>query len=338
MLMKIRKRITAVLSSVLALMMFLPAQVLAAGNIDLNHDVSLTISYHDGETPLVGAGFDIYLVATVDENGELTPTEDFKQFDVNIRGKNDDAWRKLASTLEGYVLRDGIAPADSGETDDRGILVFPNNQEPLQQGLYLVLGQRHEQDGMIYEASPFMVMLPGLDQDANAWVYDVMAEPKYDFEPVSEEPETITRKVLKVWKDEGHEKERPQEILVQLLQDDKVFDTVTLSADNGWRYTWNNLDSACQWTVVEKEVENYSTVVTREGVTFVVTNTFEEDEPDESNPPKSTIPPTNPDKPDKPDLPQTGQLWWPVPVMFAAGLMLIIIGLLIRRRGAGHEK
>ncbi len=36
-------------------------------------------------------------------------------------------------------------------------------------------------------------------------------------------------------------------------------------------------------------------------------------------------------------LPQTGQLWWPVPMLVFAGLLCIVVGL-IRRRGAGYEK
>ena len=32
-------------------------------------------------------------------------------------------------------------------------------------------------------------------------------------------------------------------------------------------------------------------------------------------------------------LPQTGQLWWPVPVLAALGVVLVISGLLLRRRG-----
>ena len=39
----------------------------------------------------------------------------------------------------------------------------------------------------------------------------------------------------------------------------------------------------------------------------------------------------------KPPLIQTGQLWWPVPVLLAGGLLLIVLGL-IRRRSIGNEK
>ncbi len=52
------------------------------------------------------------------------------------------------------------------------------------------------------------------------------------------------------------------------------------------------------------------------------------------NPPK----PENPPKPGTPSsgskkvLPQTGQLWWPVPVLCAAGLALVIGGYMLKRR------
>ena len=118
---------------------------------------------------------------------------------------------------------------------------------------------------------------------------------------------------------------------MQLLKDGEVFDTVTLSAANDWRYTWDELDESFKWTVAEKELEDYTVLVTREGTTFVVTNTYDEGTPE--NPAQ----PENPGKPGNPALPQTGQLWWPVPILVAGGLLLIVIGVL-RRRGNTHEK
>ena len=72
--------------------------------------------------------------------------------------------------------------------------------------------------------------------------------------------------------------------------------------------------------------------VTREGITFVVTNTYDEDVPDEPTP----ISPSEPDEPE-PNLPQTGQLWWPVPLLICAGLLFVIVGL-VRRRGIDDDK
>lgn len=45
-----------------------------------------------------------------------------------------------------------------------------------------------------------------------------------------------------------------------------------------------------------------------------------------------TTPPTPPGKPPKGKLPQTGQLWWPVPVMAIAGTVLIAAGLRAKRK------
>ncbi|MCI8698029.1 MAG: hypothetical protein HFF29_02820 [Oscillospiraceae bacterium] len=46
------------------------------------------------------------------------------------------------------------------------------------------------------------------------------------------------------------------------------------------------------------------------------------------------------DDPDVPlgDLPQTGMLWWPVPVLAIAGLMLIVIGIVRRRTGGWYDE
>ena len=325
--MKMNKRLISICLSLLLVFMLLPVSALAAGRIDLDQDVSLTITYQDHGTPLSGAVFNIYLVATVNAYGELETTEQFKIFNVDIPGKADDTWRALASTLEGYVLRDNIAATDSGKTDRNGQIAFPTGGKRLTAGLYLVLGERHTQDGYRYDATPFMVMLPSLDKENNVWSYDVAVSPKFDRSkiPGSSGDDTITRKVLKVWEDKGQEKDRPEEVIVQLLRDGKVFDTVTLNAANNWRYTWTALDNGYSWTVVEKETDNYTVEVTQEGITFVVKNTHNEDIPDE------------PTTPTKPTLPQTGQLWWPVPVLIAAGLLFVVIGLL-RRRGAADEK
>lgn len=46
--------------------------------------------------------------------------------------------------------------------------------------------------------------------------------------------------------------------------------------------------------------------------------------------------PTPPPGP-RPILPQTGQLWWPVPVLLIAGIFLTALGL-VKRRGARHGK
>lgn len=348
--MKRNKRITGFLAVILTAMLLWTFQALAAGSIDKDAAVTLTLSHQNGKTPISGAPFSVYLVAEVDENGELTLTKEFKQFHVKIYGTNIEAWKNLATTLEGYVLRDKIPATDSGTTDSRGMLRFPtkgtgeNGQTKFSQGLYLVLGNRYTLGNRIYTPSPFMVLLPSQDKIENVWDYDVTVTTKYDSQKVpggdtEDIDDDITRRVLKVWKDTGHESERPQEITIDLLENGEVYDTVTLKADNNWRYTWDNLDKDSRWTVVEKTVDDYYVQVSREGTTFVVTNTYTETITDG--------PPPHGDTPDDMGglgavdyiddpmiptgiLPQTGQYWWLAHTLFAAGLFCLAAGIFKR--------
>ena len=117
---------------------------------------------------------------------------------------------------------------------------------------------------------------------------------------------------------------------------------MTLNEKNGWRYLWTDLDADDDWRVVEKEVpDGYTVSIGREGITFVVTNTCQPenppDQPDQpENPPdEPENPPDRPDRPDQPNqpdqpgeptIPQTGTFWWPVPILAFAGLLLFLLG------------
>lgn len=337
--MKNFKRFTASLLALFIAFLLLPSTLSASGVIDTDSACGLTINYADGETSLSGASFSIYKIADVSAYGEFTPTPDFSGFNVDIKGKNDEAWRNLATTLEGYVLRDSIAPTDKGVTDSHGALSFPTGESKLETGLYLVLGSRHTQNNLIYDCSPFIVMLP--TTQSGAWAYSQTVDPKFTSTPVPPTPSyDITRKVLKIWKDDGHENRRPQSVTVTLLRDGMIYDTVALSDANNWRYEWNNLDGRSSWTVVEEILTDYAVEIYREGITFVITNTYVPDIPDDPPsdsgdddplpPDEIEIPPEEP-TPEEPTLPQTGQLWWPVPVLACAGLTCIALGVIRRR-------
>ena len=326
-----RKRTLALLATVLCL---LTSVAQAAGSIDLTRKPTLTLTYRDGKTTLSGAKFSIYRVADADETGELTVRSEFDEFDLDIRGKNDRRWREMAQTLESYVLRRELTPADSGKTDKTGMLTFPTQGKTLAAGLYLVIGERHTQGGNDYDAEPFFALLPTQDLENNEWVYDVSANVKFGKTPVPDDGDTVTRKVLKVWDDDGAEDSRPQEITVELLRHGKVYDTVQLSEKNNWRYTWLDLDADARWSVTEKTVSGYTVSITREGITFVVTNTKK---PDRTDTPDTPVKPSNPSKPSspaKPTLPQTGAVWWHVEALALSGLVFLILGALDRKTEA----
>ena len=285
-------------------------------------------------TALSGAKFSIARVADADETGELTVRSEFDEFDLDIRGKNDRRWREMAQTLESYVLRRELTPADSGKTDKTGMLTFPTQGKTLAAGLYLVIGERHTQGGNDYDAEPFFVLLPTQDLENNEWVYDVSANVKFGKTPVPDDGDTVTRKVLKVWDDDGAEDSRPQEITVELLRNGKVYDTVKLSEKNNWRYTWLDLDADARWSVTEKTVSGYTVSITREGITFVVTNTKKPERTDTPDTPVNPSNPSKPSSPTKPTLPQTGAVWWHVEALALSGLVFLILGALDRKTEA----
>lgn len=320
--MKRIKCISRLLLSLLMAVLLLPTSVLAQGKIDLQQGNQLHLVYTDHSTPLAGAVFDLHFIADVDEYGNFTVTDTFKDYPILLTQQSDKSWKELASTLEGYILRDDIVPMAEEMTDETGSLYFSDHGKPLPAGLYLVSGYQHIQNQLIYTAEPFLVMLPIANNETNDWNYEVDVYPKNSSIPVPEEPVNI--KVLKVWNDNGSQEDRPQEITIALLCDGEVHEEVVLHKENHWKYTWEGLAPEHSWTVVEKEVAGYTTTVTREGITFVVTNT-----------PKKENHPITPEK--DPTLPSTGQLWWPVPILLCAGLLFVVIGLL-RRRGAGYEK
>ncbi len=237
---KIGKFMVTLIVTLIAVML-LPAQLQAAGSIDLTKESSMIISYQDGEKPLTGAAFAAYRVASVDAYGEMTALEGFEQFDVDIRGENEEAWRTLAYALEEYILQSSILPVASGKINEQGTLSLSN----VPQGLYLIPASQHKQNQTIYNTEPFIVMLPVLDHVKNVWIYDLMVYPKHTSETMPETP-----------------------------QEDPEPDTPEIPDDDPHT------------------------------------------SPDQ---PGSQLPPT---------LPQTGQLWWPVPMLLAAGLFLILLGLL----------
>ena len=77
----------------------------------------------------------------------------------------------------------------------------------------------------------------------------------------------------KVWKDKDQSK-RPESVTMNLLQDGKIYDSIMLNNANDWKYTWKDLQTKHEYTVVEANVPgNYTALVDRENNDYTVTNT-----------------------------------------------------------------
>ena len=341
-----KNRIAGLLLCLLMLVAVLPERAYAIDPIDLERETTLTVWFHDEDKNLPGVRFDLYRVADSGRFAEFTLTGEFSEYPVVINDLDAAGWKAAAETLAGYVQRDKVTPLDSGTTGEDGKVTFPTGEEiKLMPGLYLVVGAVRSIGGYRYMPQPLLISLPNRVAEEHQWSYDVTTSPKYERKPTGgggPGESTLERKVLKVW-DDGDSEDRPESIQVQLLKNGEVMETVTLSAENNWRYTWSGLNAEDTWQVVEKETpEGYTVTVGREGITFVMTNTKGPDEeiPEEPTPEGPTEPPEElPDEPTPtgPTLPQTGQLWWPVPVLACAGMLLFLLGW-ARKEKAGREE
>ena len=302
--MKRIRRVSALFLSLLALVSALALPVAAQEAPDLTKPVSLTIHhvYQDESKPIAlsGVEFSLYLVAKMGQGGALTPEPGFESY---IIGNSAADWQKTLDMLQSNFPA-GVTPTDKAKTDKNGDVTFTSGSGRIVPGLYYIQGTKTEKEGWVYTTLPFLVSLPNYFD--GQWVYAQEANAKSGREGMETD---IT--VIKVWKDSCHPKRRPESITVDLLCDGEKYDAITLPQNGKWKYTWKNLDATHEWNVKEARVKGYNDpVIVKDGKVFTITNTCNRPGPHGNT-----------------KLPQTGQLWWPVPVLLLAGLVLVILGL-----------
>jgi hypothetical protein len=328
---------------VMLLLILLGASLAVAALAD--DGATLTAIYENENVRIPNAEFRLYRVAATNEDGTFEVTESFKDANVSL---NTDAtegeWSSRGVTLESYVVKksaenDAITPTGAAVTNENGILTFAN----LSAGLYLLVGDQTTIGQTIYTPLATLVSLPYNQNNTRDYIQTVYIKnsSRTVYTPPPDTPTYTELSVVKVWKDEGHEESRPSEITVTLYRDGTEYSTVKLNSKNNWRHTWSVLSGSSRWQLVEKEVpENYTVTSVQEGKVFIVTNTYEEDTPETPEVPETPSTPDTPTPHDIPDtpstpnepLPQTGQLWWPVYILAVCGLILILIGIGIKRR------
>lgn len=236
--------------------------------------------------PVSNMQVSLYRVA--DENYNLV--DSFSSYSIDLKQDVQGA----ANALENRILMDGIEADASVTSDSLSTASFTG----LETGIYLVVGKEVYQDGVFYMPQVSLVSLSG----------DLSVDLKYE---TSEKPSRIH--VLKVWKRDS-KKSRPKSIEVCLLRSDGiVVDRVVLNSDNQWSTTWDNLSTLYTYRVMETSVPSgYKESCSKEKDTIILTNTGNYTDKVEN-------------KKDE-ELPNSGQLWWPVPVLLFVGLVLFGLG------------
>lgn len=249
---------------------------------------------------------------------------------------------ELSITIEklaAYVADNDIGADYPATTNSAGEAVF----SPLTAGLYLALGDPVIKDlggapdnTWTFTPQATLVSVPFLEPDPDQqWIFIVHIDVK-----IKEEPsEPIPVSVRKIWEGDA---EHPSSVTVKLLANGAVYGgiddaVVELNDRNNWSYTWPRLSPAYDWTVQEEVPSGWQAGYTRDGNDFTITN-----QPSSS----SSSSPSSP-SPSRfggggssgsgstsrgPYLPYTGQLWWPVPLLAAVGVLLLLTGAVLFSR------
>ena len=271
-----------------------------ASNID--DTANLTLNYIHSDIQ-----FSVYRVAEQTDSGYIL-TDNFSGYPVSLDAKTSEEWKALSYTLATYVAADNISETVSGKTSSNTI-TFTN----LKTGMYLVLGKAYTIEGYYYTPIPFLVVLTEGD--------DVIVDAKYDKTgSIIDEENYEDYFAHKIWVDDEEGGNRPQNITIHLLKDGIVYDTVTLNKSNQWEYKWKDLNTKYHWSVIEENVpKGYTVSITQEGTSFIVTNTFRNEE---------II--TDSD----PDILQTGDEAniWPYVGILVSGILIAFYLILTRKK------
>ena len=288
-------------------------QVMAASTSDAVEPIipekvcSLTISYCYGERAFPGAEVKLYRVAEVSADFKYTLTGLFETSGLILNGiRTAGEWNVVRSTLEAHILANSIAPDFTLATNADGQACF----EHLSTGMYLAIVGQIEDADLHYLFDSALIALPGLGEDGR-WQYQVSANAKGTELPPVDPDEEIEFSVLKLWRGDEGRTDRPESIEVEIFVNGISYQTVTLSEENHWTYSWRAKDDGSRWTVVERNVpEGYTMMVEERQTTFIITNTRDSDDPGK--------PPTTGD---------TSNILLYVMLMIASGSTLIIFGM-----------
>ncbi len=314
----------------------------------------------DGET-LSGMTWRIYRVGDCFGNTDANNFElsgDFAWYPVNMLGLTGSRWQDAADTLENYAIVDGVEPLDKAVTDKNGIINF----ESLESGLYLLSGSSIIVNDVKYTPAPILIEVTD-----DSLTLDMTTYPKFTLLSVLGAKD-VQFSVQKIWQgDEIAPSARATQIEVELYKDGEYQSTAILSAENDWTYTWSGNEIE-EWRVRETSVvENYSVVNRSDGNQFVIVNSYEgvadavvTPAPTETTTvdvaaagvtPKETTTTTTTTVVETEivpvvatptsggtttssgtKLPQTGQLWWPVPVLLLVGVIFLCIAFRLRKK------
>ncbi len=329
---------------------FLPCTAYAASTADANEPIitsaacSLTLNYAHNGSAFSDLKVQLYCVATISSDFQFSLADVFQETSLTINGVSSiDEWAAMRNTFESYIVANQIAPDSTKNTDDMGSVTFGSltPDESLTPGMYFVMPVRFSDNGVYYNFDSALIAVPGLGENGS-WVYDVAAAPKPDVVIPTWKYENY--KVIKLWSDNGDSNKRPAFIEADIICNGEIKETVILSAENNWSYSWTTVDNGDIWHVVERNVpEGYIMTVEEHATSFTIINTIpdtsdqtdvagDKDTPDDDDPPEVAGDKDTIDDDDSPKTGDTTNIGLYVMLMCFSGLTLVILGATARRK------
>lgn len=263
----------------------------SANTADLTKKGSIEITLKEGTNKIKDAKITLYHIADAKEKdnnlvfelrSELSSCNVKLDDLTNDNLENEISKCKIDSTTK-YV----------GVTNSNGIVKFND----LDLGLYLVV-QTESVKGYS-DIDSFLVAIPKVED--NKWIYNAKAKPKTDIYQV------IDVTVLKKWNTDS--KDLPSEVTIELYESDTLVDSIKLSNDNNWTYTWKDIKLSDKYSVKEVNIpKGYTPSYKVNEYVFTITNTG--------------------------TLAFTGQIFYPIIVLSILGIVLILTGIKIIKNEA----
>ena len=255
-----------------------------ANTIDLSKKGSISVTLKEkSENVLIdGAEITIYHIgdASIKDNNLVFNKREELTCDVSLDNLKDT---KLVSDIA-KCINDNIIKYVG--TTDNGKVTYNN----LNQGLYLVT-QTKSTEGYS-DIDSFLVAIPKVED--NKWIYNINALPKVDIYKV------IDLVVEKKWNTIS--KNIPKYVNIELYKGEELIDTIELSEENNWTYTFEGIEKSDKYTIKEINIpKGFTPSYKVNEYIFTVTN--------------SDV------------LADTGQIFYPIIISFIAGFIFIVFGI-----------
>lgn len=315
----------------------------AAFNISAAEEfVNVTFICEKDKNVIPDIEWKLYRIGSYD-GSKITLEGDFAQYRITFGDYSGTALANSAATLENYVIVNKPQPDAVGTSDENGRVSF----KTLKNGTYLAVAKRKKEGIKTTVPAPTIINIDPINGDS------LQVYPKFKILMTLDAYEE-RYEVRKIWENPNNLPLKKTEITIGLYEDGELVETVVLNEENNWEYHWMVYEDA-DWRVIELDIpEDCSVIYRSDGRYYAVVNTYE---PDADFPKVTTVSgdssvtTTSAAQQNETEtrttvvsasnsttttnsgsdsgsgkIPQTGQLWWPVPVLIIAGLGFIAIG------------